>query len=328
MDKNQLKLLMKSAENARRIRDDYRFDFNKIEALQIYNSQIPLLAQQIAKSLPKIDLSNFVRSIHLALPEIDYSQLIPKIDYFQLIKNFHFPLPKIDSSLIAKIYSSQVLGLQEIALNFAKIHVSDLAKIRANAFLMASSLESIRNIAELSNSFAVELASTIYKIIENSENNENAVDEFENLVKIKINEQTNSKASLEIIIFILTVLSLLVDSGQLYYAKLQYDDAKQSSQSNDQKYFEFMEILNRIAKGFNKEPEKDNTYYAVQRTLELKVKPKFKSPTIAVLYPNQQVQLVESYHKWIYVEYFDYLDGIPKYGWANKKYLVKIEKSK
>ncbi len=328
MDKGQLKLLIESAENARKIRDEYVFEFSRIEALKIYNSQIPSLAQQIAKSLPKIDLSHFAKSIQFTLPKIDYSQFIPKIDYSQLIKNYNFPLPKINSSLLAEIYGNQIFSLQKIALEFTKIHAPDLAKIRANAFLMTSSIESIKNITKLNNSFAIELASSIYRILEGSENDKNNFSEFEDLVKAKVNKQPNSKASLELVMFILTFLSFLVGSGQFYYAKLQYDDAKLSSEINDQRYSELVKILNRIAENLDEKPVNNETIYVVQRTIKLTVKPKFKSYTIAVLYPNQQVQLVESSHKWIYVEYFDYLDGIPKYGWANKKYLVKLEKSK
>jgi hypothetical protein len=321
MDKEQLQILSEKAEAARKIREVYHFDF-----IQAYNSQISQLARQIIESLPKIDLSNFVRSIQLPIPKIDYSRLIPKTDYSQLIKNFQFQLPQVYSSLIDDIYRSQTLALQKFASDFARIHVPNLAKIRANAFLMTASLDSIRNIAELQNSFAIELASTIYRIIEE---NEDTINEFENLIETKLREQPNAKASLELIMFILTFLSLLVGTGQFYYAKLQYDDAKQSSQSNEQKFSDFIEILKRIAERLDEKPdEKDKTHYAVQRTVELKTKPKFNSSTIAVLYPNQQVKLVESSHKWIYVEYFDYLEGIPKYGWANKKYLVKIDKSK
>ena len=43
------------------------------------------------------------------------------------------------------------------------------------------------------------------------------------------------------------------------------------------------------------------------------------------LLPKQKSRLVQRRHKWIYVEYFDEIEGIPKYGWANKKYLKKIE---
>lgn len=328
MDKNQFRLLTEAAENARKIRETYGFDFDKIEALKLYNSQIPLLTQRIVESLPKIDLSHFVKSIQFTLPKIDFSQLIPKIDYLQSLSNYHIPLPKIESSLLATIYDAQVLSLQKIASDFAKIHASDLAKIRANAFLMTSSIESIKNITQLSNTFAVELASTVYRIIENSENAEKAFYDFESLVETRVSEQPNAKASLELIMFILTFLSLLAGSGQFYYSKLQYDEAKASSKINDQRYSELIGILSRITENLNEKDKKDTTNYIVRRTIELKVKPKFKSYTIAVLYPNQQVRLINSSHKWIYVEYFDYLDGIPKYGWANKKYLTRIEKSK
>lgn len=45
---------------------------------------------------------------------------------------------------------------------------------------------------------------------------------------------------------------------------------------------------------------------------------------VAVLYPNQKVRLEKSAHRWIYVEYFDYIEGIPKMGWVNKKYLKML----
>lgn len=325
MDKDQIKLLLESAEKARKIKDEYGVDFDKIKAIQNYNSQIPFLAQQIVANLPKIDLSYFARSVQFTLPEIDYTLLIPKIDYSQLIKNF--PLPKIDPSLLAKIYRNQISSLQKIAIDFAKIPAPDLAKIRANAFLMTSAIEGIKNITELNNSFAVKLASTIYKILESSENDENNFSEFEDFVEAKVKKQSDSKASMELIMFILTFLSFLAGSGQFYYSKLQYEDARISSEINDQKYSELVKILNRIAGTLDEKQVNSKTRYIVQRTVELKAKPKFKS-SIAVIYPNQEVQLVESSHQWIYVEYFDYLDGIPKYGWANKKYLVKLEKSK
>lgn len=66
-------------------------------------------------------------------------------------------------------------------------------------------------------------------------------------------------------------------------------------------------------------------YYIVKRQVQVKVKPTFNSPTIVIIYPNQKVKILKKNHKWIYIEYFDYIDGVPKTGWASKKYLVKMK---
>lgn len=74
-----------------------------------------------------------------------------------------------------------------------------------------------------------------------------------------------------------------------------------------------------------KEEEKETSvYYVVQRSVNVRNKPSTKkSIIIDILYPNNKVRLVKSKHRWIYVEYFDYAEGIPKYGWVYKKYLKR-----
>lgn len=68
-------------------------------------------------------------------------------------------------------------------------------------------------------------------------------------------------------------------------------------------------------------PIDNNKHYIVDRTVSLRVKPITKSPRFGVLYPNQKVTLLKDGKKWLYVEYFDYSEGIPKCGWVYKKYL-------
>jgi hypothetical protein len=62
----------------------------------------------------------------------------------------------------------------------------------------------------------------------------------------------------------------------------------------------------------------------VERQVVLRLKPSNRGAKIVILFPNQKVLLIEEKHKWIYIEYFDYLEAIPKYGWANKKYLKRL----
>lgn len=69
--------------------------------------------------------------------------------------------------------------------------------------------------------------------------------------------------------------------------------------------------------------ETDKIYYIVLKTVYLRAKPKKRSDSIAILYPNQLVELHQTNKKWIYVAYYDQLSGVPQTGWVYKKYLKR-----
>jgi uncharacterized protein (DUF1778 family) len=66
-------------------------------------------------------------------------------------------------------------------------------------------------------------------------------------------------------------------------------------------------------------------YFIVQRRARLLRQPKPKRAVIGRLYPNQMTSLIEKRGKWICVQYFDYIDGVPKNGWVLKKYLKSAD---
>lgn len=69
-------------------------------------------------------------------------------------------------------------------------------------------------------------------------------------------------------------------------------------------------------------PQVDNNkHYVVDRSVNLRVKPSSKSQRFGTLYPNQKVTVLKEGGKWLYIEYFDYRDGVPMCGWVFKKYL-------
>jgi len=68
-------------------------------------------------------------------------------------------------------------------------------------------------------------------------------------------------------------------------------------------------------------PINNKKHYIVDRMVSLRIKPLSNSSRFGVLYPNQKVTLLKNGKKWLYVEYFDYSEGIPKCGWVYKKYL-------
>ena len=79
------------------------------------------------------------------------------------------------------------------------------------------------------------------------------------------------------------------------------------------------EVLNAISE---LHPQVDNNkHYVVDRSANLRIKPNPKSQRFGMLYPNQRVTMLKEGGKWIYIEYFDYRDGVPRCGWVFKKYL-------
>ena len=66
------------------------------------------------------------------------------------------------------------------------------------------------------------------------------------------------------------------------------------------------------------------TLYVVKRTARLKLSLKPRSVTVAILPANQPVELLAKRGKWIYVEFFDYIEGVPRQGWVLKKYLKQV----
>jgi len=70
------------------------------------------------------------------------------------------------------------------------------------------------------------------------------------------------------------------------------------------------------------------TEYIVLRAVKLRTQSNTgkESHIISVLYPNQKVELLKRNKKWIYIGYFDHVDGVPKTGWVYKKYLKILNK--
>lgn len=74
------------------------------------------------------------------------------------------------------------------------------------------------------------------------------------------------------------------------------------------------------------EESKEVFYVVLSRPAQLRNHPTTRKPVIEVLFPNQRVSLIAADGKWIYVKYFDYIDGVPKSGWVLKKYLNRIKR--
>lgn len=71
--------------------------------------------------------------------------------------------------------------------------------------------------------------------------------------------------------------------------------------------------------------EMGQTQFVVRsRVARIRKSPKAGSPIVAEVFPNQVVALLGERGKWLHVEYFDWIAGEKRDGWALKKYFVRV----
>ena len=68
-----------------------------------------------------------------------------------------------------------------------------------------------------------------------------------------------------------------------------------------------------------------STYYFANSSVNLRALPNTESSVITVLHPNQRVELIKQQDGWLYIRYFDHLDGAPRIGWVYHKYLSLVQ---
>ena len=232
--------------------------------------------------------------------------------------------------------SVQLDAVRKAVSTFDRLNLAQLGSIAGSASLVALSFNNpVLESAFASNSFARIVADSVRSALQSETFDASALQEVEELIAEKIGELPRDKVTahglytivLEIVLVLLTVgVEIGGVAYQVQVAKLLADEQnKQQIAENtkqDAKWTQALDFLKQTAENTARlVPETDpGKYYIVDREVVLRVKPQSKGTKIVVLFPNQRVLLVKDNHKWIYIEYFDYLEGIPRYGWAMKKY--------
>jgi|GEM_PF-6402580 len=230
-------------------------------------------------------------------------------------------------------------ALHNTLSRFDHLNSLQLGSIRGSAKLAALSIK----VAELesvfsSQSFANTVADAVRSALSTHRFDASAFEGLEELIDEKLANLPQDKVATfgvyEIIRDIIFALLALSQSGlqayQIYDARqivgAQEQQQTVSAAQQDERWAQALEFLEQIAKNTaGRVPENDpSKYYLVEREVVLRVKPTTKAAKIVILFPNQRVALVKESHQWIYIEYFDYLEGVPRYGWAMKKYLRLI----
>lgn len=72
-------------------------------------------------------------------------------------------------------------------------------------------------------------------------------------------------------------------------------------------------------------PLKENAkVYLVRTKLIVRKNPNSRSIILDTLFPNNKVEVFKKENDWFYVEYFDFVEGLPRTGWIYSKYLIKV----
>jgi hypothetical protein len=169
--------------------------------------------------------------------------------------------------------------------------------------------------------FANNLMEYVRRAAESSEATEEAIEELKRIVEKKVAELPRGRVSMD------ALLSIAV-AVILFLANIVYLEMKENQQPKPNLLTpeQIERLIQSIEKSKTLAPPDDKAdYYIVQRQVCIRVKPNNRSAKVAVLYPNQKVRLEKAAHRWIYVEYFDFIEGIPKMGWVNKKYLKRLQ---
>lgn len=177
-------------------------------------------------------------------------------------------------------------------------------------------------------SFLSDIAERVKQIVEQVENDaqDHAIDELRDSIIEQSKQLPTSTISFEgMLNLVFTLIALLITI--LTYREGQQEDEHIQQQLRDltqriEKLPE--EIVPKLAPLL--QGQTDSVSYIVERQCSIFTKPSVKSLLVGTIYPNEKVQLIRRKHKWIYVQYFDYLEGTAKNGWVLKKYLKIVSK--
>ena len=239
-----------------------------------------------------------------------------KTDELELLKDFKFEIPEFPK------------------INIPKQSLRDLAKI-LNQDKIWESIEFLRN------TYVGNLAILVREAVINSSNNDEAVRKIESLYEEKITSLPHNKFLREfhLNLFVAVIIAVIQIWISFYLSEqssieLRAISGEISSKIEvvgdrlDKRMEKIEDRLKKIEKDSLDDDnfEENDVYYVVQRTASVKNRPNFNSLTINYLSSDTKIHLLKSKHKWIYIEYIDYLEVVPRYGWVNKKYLKRLEK--
>lgn len=213
-----------------------------------------------------------------------------------------------------------------------RINFSKLGAISGSGAIAALDYSSfspgIEQIRAIQSSFSGQLAVALREMLTTGPITEDTARPVLELIDSRIDSRQKGRITAEGLLGLLLALIAVIIASKDY--RLNVDQASSSDKAavvQEQQLTKISELLSQVVERIDRVApvEDSSTYYVVEREVILRLKPNTKSSKVALLFPNQRVRLVKPNHQWIYVEYFDEFEGVPKYGWAYKKYLKKLD---
>ncbi len=206
---------------------------------------------------------------------------------------------------------------------------SDLFKSINSSFLDSLKTSKIfENIEAIQKTFAGQLAAQFREILENSGSDDEVFSQISSIVDASLRKSEQSGfTKFELITVILAIVAIVISLYGVALQTYQFADSKKAEELQNARFERLLQLGEQVIKNNSEDFENDldGIYYKVERKVKLVSKPSFKSDCLGYLYPSARVRVLFSNHKWIFVESFNFIEGIPQYGWVNKKYLSRAK---
>ena len=164
-----------------------------------------------------------------------------------------------------------------------------------------------------------EVASMATQVLEQVNKDALGIDEIADVVQDAIQEESEKlpqeKVSAEwLMSFLFTIILFAINL--------------QSSKEAEERIIKAIEKIEEPLIDFIGEHENtdsNETYFFVNSSVNLRALPNTEASIITVLNPNQRVELIKQQDGWLYIRYFDHLDGVPRIGWVYHRYLSLVQ---
>lgn len=299
MDKETLRQLEKTLEKMRPFHEKFSH-FHKI-----MERSFP---SQVLQAQMKANIDNISKSSHI-YPNVEESlkRILPNQDL----------LTRVDSILQKLQPEQKFQSLIENAINKSFPNERWLLSFQKEIDRLTNNQKVMANIAQANLALAVE--SSYY----------DAVDEFNNLTENKnldfisallkvIQSIIDKTSSLNIEFYLNIIITLALFVITTHDMDVIINNTLNRIDEIEIKIDSVLELMNNTDDKY--------IYYVVERSVNVRNKPTTKkSKILQIIYPNQKVKLLMAKHKWIKIEYFDWITKQNKQGWVYKKYLRLIK---
>ena len=305
--------------------------------------QRPLLESSLRSvSFPSTSdlLSGYLNSQRSQLNEIarsfaSFRTLPPTthpFDYSSISRSVEKAINSLTGGInINHLIENQVNLLRDIGLNTKLLDIEKLGYVSGFAMLPAIQSSAFQRLSDqigaLQSSFAAQLAQAINDALASAAEDSDAFSPVETLIEQKVSTSPPNAVLAEgLRRLFFDILVILIGLAQIGLVVYQVLDAKKSSKEQADFFKRLIEVNEQIAVNTESRTSQQDyvTYYEVERSVGIRLEPSTKSSVVRILYPGHKVRLVERNHKWIFVEYFDYINGEIRYGWLYKKYAQQL----